>query len=295
MDHSTFLKQLPAEQKAHLSARSDLAGLKHLGLYVLALSVTSLGIVVQVPLWPVLLIPQGILIVFLFTLSHECTHQTPFRTKALNEVVGHAIAPIMLLPFLWFRYFHLAHHKFTNDPERDPEIAAHPRPQDWRSYLIYLSGWGYWSGMVRVLNDTAHGRIDAPYLPTRKHRALRIEARIVLCVQAALLLTLIWSPLVLWLWIVPALIGQPFLRAYLLAEHGLCPPVADMFENTRTTYTGAVIRFLAWNMPYHAEHHSAPNVPFHKLPELNRLVASELQSTSQGYSAFSKDYAASLK
>ena len=38
------------------------------------------------------------------------------------------------------------------------------------------------------------------------------------------------------------------------------------FQNTRTTYTGAVVKWVAWNMPYHVEHHAYPSIPFHALP-----------------------------
>ena len=74
------------------------------------------------------------------------------------------------------------------------------------------------------------------------------------------------TAVLLWVWIIPALLGQPFLRLYLLAEHGCCAFVANMFENSRTTFTGPLVRFLAWNMPYHAEHHAFPTVPFYRLP-----------------------------
>ena len=100
--------------------------------------------------------------------------------------------------------------------------------------------------------------------------------------------------LALWLWLLPLLIGQPFLRAYLLAEHGLCPPVANMLENSRTTFTNRIVRFLAWNMPYHAEHHSYPNVPFHRLPAFHRLTQAHLKSTSDGYAEFTGDYIKAL-
>ena len=105
-------------------------------------------------------------------------------------------------------------------------------------------------------------------------------------------LSLIWSPLLLWLWLVPVLLGQPFLRLYLLAEHGDCPFVANMFENTRTTYTNRVVRFLAWNMPYHVEHHAYPAVPFHHLPALHDKMREHLQVTAPGYAQFTKDYLA---
>ena len=79
------------------------------------------------------------------------------------------------------------------------------------------------------------------------------------------------------------LLGQPFLRAYLLAEHARCPHVANMLENTRTTFTTALVRLIAWNMPFHAEHHAYPAVPFHKLPRFHEFVRQHLRTTERGY------------
>lgn len=290
MDHRALIASIPAEAKDKLQERSNTAGLRHLALYVLALTATSIGIIAQVPLWPLLILPQGILLVFLFTLSHECTHKTPFKSPWLNEVVGHLVAIPIALPFVWFRYFHLAHHKWTNHPENDPELGGKPKPDNWPSLLIYLSGWPYWRGMAQVLVQNTRGRIDAPYLPARKHKAMRLEARVLLGLYAMALVSLFISPLLWWLWLLPVLVGQPFLRLYLLAEHGLCPPVANMLENSRTTFTNRLIRFLAWNMPYHAEHHAFPNVPFHQLPALHRWTRAHLRSTSDGYSDFTSAY-----
>ena len=39
-----------------------------------------------------------------------------------------------------------------------------------------------------------------------------------------------------------------------------------------TTITWWIYTRLAWNMPYHQEHHAWPNVPFYLLPELHRRV-----------------------
>lgn len=294
LDHKQALARLSPATRAALQSRSNAAGLRHVALYLFALGSCLLWIALRLPVWPVLLLPLGILWSFLFTLSHECTHDTPFATRWINRVVGHACALPLLLPFNWFRAFHMAHHKFTNDPALDPELEHGPRPDTWRGYLIYLSGWGYWRGMTSTLWQNAFGTITAPYLPQRQHAKMRREARILLALYALLALSLIISPLALWLWILPSLIGQPFLRAYLLAEHGLCPPVANMLENSRTTLTNRLVRFLAWNMPYHAEHHAFPNVPFHQLPALHAELKPHLQSTSEGYTGFHKDYAADL-
>ena len=89
----------------------------------------------------------------------------------------------------------------------------------------------------------------------------------------------IW-PVLFWVWILPCLPGQPVLRLYLLAEHGRCPFVADMLKNTRTTFTNRIVRFLAWNMPYHVEHHTLPQVPFHRLPDLHDRMQPHLKVTA---------------
>jgi len=45
-------------------------------------------------------------------------------------------------------------------------------------------------------------------------------------------------------------------------------------------------------MPYHAEHHSLPQVPFYQLPRLHRLMQQHLGITANGYIAFNRAYLA---
>jgi fatty acid desaturase len=293
-DHRAVLAALPPERRATLTERSDRAGLIHLAGHLGAIVLLALPIALQLPFWPLFLLPLGIAQVFLFTLSHECTHRTPFRTGWINDAVGHAVSLPLVLPFAWFRAFHLAHHRFTNDPDRDPELEGGPRPGTAGALAWHLTGLPYWWGMAKLVWANARGRLDAPYLPEGRKPAMIREARVLLGLYALIGLSLLFSPLALWLWIVPALVGQPFLRVYLLAEHGRCPPVANMLENSRTTFASRLTRALAWNMPFHAEHHSCPEVPFHRLPDLHRDLAPHLRTTAPGYPAFARDYAASL-
>ena len=41
-----------------------------------------------------------------------------------------------------------------------------------------------------------------------------------------------------------------------------------------------------WNMPYHAEHHAYPGVPFHALPKLHKGIFNELAHKEEGYIDF---------
>jgi len=294
LDHRSFIAALPSSTQAGLQETVNGPGLirllLHGGLIVLLAGLIAL----QVPFWPLLIPILGILYVGLFMLQHECTHKTPFRSSALNEVAGWLSGILLAQPFLWFRYFHLTHHRHTNDPDRDPELVG-GKPQTFADYVFHVSTVGYWRAKLRVLWENAFGTIDAEYLPDRVKPRLRREARIYIAIYvAATLFTALISPILFWIWLLPVIVGFPFLRLYLLAEHGHCPPVANMFENTRTTFTNRLVRFLAWNMPYHAEHHALPNVPFHRLPELHRLCCEYLKSTSNGYSEFHREYLAGL-
>ncbi|MGJ8546611.1 MAG: fatty acid desaturase [Sulfitobacter sp.] len=293
MDHKTFLKQLPTEAKSQLTARSNSAGLRHLALHLGLIMALGLLIALQVPLWGLLLIPQGIALAFLFTLQHETTHKTPFENEKLNEWVGWFCGVLIFQPFLWFRYFHLMHHRFTNIEGKDPELAGLPKPNDWPSFFWHLSCLRYWRDKAALLWQLAFGQISADYLPERITPRLKREARgMVAIYAAAALITLAAGPVLLWVWVVPLIFGFPALRLYLLAEHGRCPKVADMFLNTRTTFTNSTLRFLAWNMPYHIEHHVFPQVPFHRLPQFHSHIRAHLGVTAPGYIAFTQEYVA---
>jgi fatty acid desaturase len=289
-DHRDVLRALPPEVRTGLTERSDRAGLVRLASHVGAIVPTGSWIALGLPLWWAVLPLHGLLLTFLFTLEHECTHRTPFASDRLSDWAGRASGLVLVLPFEWFRYFHLAHHRFTN-VEGDPELEA-AKPETLPAWLWHVSGVPYWSSAIRLLVRLTLDREAPSFLPAAaRGRAVR-EARVTAGIYALTLASLAVSPLAVWLWILPMLLGQPFLRLYLLAEHGDCPRVANMLANTRTTFTTAFVRWLAWNMPYHVEHHVLPAVPFHRLPDLHRNMRAHLQVTADGYSEFTRDYLA---
>jgi len=294
MDHKTFIAALPDGRLATLNETRDAPGLRHLAGHLGLIVLFGVWIAQGWWLWPLALVAQGITICFLFTLQHEATHKTPFKTLWLNEWTGRIAGLLILQPFEWFRYFHLAHHRHTNIPGKDPELTSGTKPDSWRAYVIHVCGLPFWAAMALQTLRNALGRDPGGYVPQRAHPRIRAEARWMLAAYALAALSLLASPLLLWIWLLPCLLGQPFLRLYLLAEHGRCAFVANMFENTRTTLTNRVIRFLAWNMPYHTEHHTLPMVPFHRLPDLHNDMQGQHGMLTHGYTEFTKDYAATL-
>ena len=86
------------------------------------------------------------------------------------------------------------------------------------------------------------------------------------------------------------IIGQPFLRLFLLAEHGFCDLTADMTKNSRTTKTNFLVRFFMWDMNFHSEHHNTPGIPFHKLQEYQKEMENTVKYQELGYFDFHKKY-----
>lgn len=292
MDHKALLASLTPEQRRALCTQADGPAAMRLAVHLGAVLAGGVWIALGLPLWWTVMLPQGIALVFLFTALHEMIHRTAFRTDRLNDWAATVLGFIVFLGPRHFRYFHLAHHRFTHDPENDPELAGGAKPGTLRELLVHLSGLPDWRWRLGILLRHATRPIREPFIPERGRPGVRREARAFLAVYVALMVSSVAaaSAVLLWTWIVPLLIGAPFLRGYLLAEHGRCPHVADMLQNTRTTLTTRAVRWLAWNMPYHAEHHAYPAVPFHRLPAFHEIVGRHAR-TDPGYARFNAGYA----
>ena len=280
-----------------LMARSDARGLAQLAWHTGALLLTAFLVFLAAGSgWLVpAMVGHGIVLVFLFAPLHESAHRTAFRSRRLNDAVAWVCGAALVLPPEYFRAFHFAHHRHTQDPARDPELMT-PKPRTRRDYLRHVSGLPYWRERITTTLRHARGRVDEPFLAPRLRATLVHEARLLLGAYAVLGAASIaaGNALLLWYWVLPALLGQPFLRMYLLAEHTGCPFVPDMLKNSRTTLTTAIVRRLAWNMSYHAEHHALPALPFHALPAAHALLEREIAVQSPGYVAAHREIVARL-
>ena len=281
-----------------LTERSNAKGLAHLALHLGVVAATgALYAVAFDTAWMFLAAwAYGTCLVFLFAPLHETIHGTAFRSRWLNRMVSTACGWILILPPHYFRAFHFEHHRHTQDPERDPELAD-PPPGGWREYLWRVTGLPYWVNQVRVIASHAAGRVDEPWIASSERGRIVFEARLFLAsyATAGAVTAAAGSTALIWCWIVPALLGQPMLRLYLMAEHTGCQTSSDMLKNSRTVHTNALVRFLAWNMPFHAEHHAYAAVPFHALPRVHAELAPSIRHQSRGYGRVHQELARSFR
>ena len=275
-----------------LEARSDARGLLRLAGHGATLAATGWLLGLALGGW--WMVPatalHGAVLIFLFAPLHECIHRTAFRSRWLNDAVGWLAGAAVALPPTYFRAFHFAHHRHTQDPANDPELA-HAKPATVAAWLLHVSGLPTWRFHIAALARHAAGRTPEPYIAPRTAPAVVREARLLLAAYAAVALVAVavGSAAPLLYWVVPAVAGQPLLRLFLLAEHTGCATGPDMLANTRTTASNAIVRFFTWNMPFHAEHHAYPSVPFHALPALHRELRPALRVLAPGYVAVARD------
>ena len=292
MDSMPKPGRLSDDTLSALVERSDRKGLAHLALHVVVIA--AAGTLCAGAVGTAWMLPAawlyGTALVFLFAPLHESVHYTAFRSRWINRAVSAVCGWILVLPPRYFRAFHLEHHRYTQDPARDPELAVAP-PASWSGYLWRVSGFQYWTSRVRTTLVHAAGRVAEPFLAPAERAGVVREARLYLAsyALAGAVSVAAGSAALLWLWVVPVVLGQPMLRLYLLAEHTGCPMVPDMLANSRTVHTTAVVRFLAWNMPYHAEHHAYAAIPFHALPRAHAALAPHVRTQSPGYASVHRE------
>jgi fatty acid desaturase len=282
----------PAQLK-ELSLRDNLPGLIRAVSHYVAIALAGAAIW-QVAarfgvLWTVpLLLLQGYLVAFLFMAVHEAAHKTVFSRRIANEALGHLSGLMIMFPYEYYGLFHWDHHRFTQDPARDPELASATIPSSDTRLAIAYSGIVQLVRRIRLLlRHAVTGRVVAPWVPEAKRALVVREARayVLFYVVLSIASLTLSSAILLWVWLLPLFLGQLFLRPYLYAEHTGCDHTRSAYENTRTTYTGALTKWFAWNMPYHVEHHAYPSVPFHALPKLNVVIADRIAYRGQGYRA----------
>ena len=77
------------------------------------------------------------------TLLVRGSYGTAFRARWLNEAAFRLISFIYISPPVFFRFFHAAHHTYTQIRGKDPDIVL-PSPASWGDYLYYVSSIPLW-------------------------------------------------------------------------------------------------------------------------------------------------------
>jgi fatty acid desaturase len=288
-----------ASAMKEFSGRSDANGWRQLAIHGGLLFGAGLLVAIAPGWWvlPAMLL-LGIVQVALFAPFHETSHYTAFASHRINTIVGWVVGLPSLYNWHFYQRYHHAHHRHTQDPARDPELGD-PPTHTWPDYLRRMFALAFWQFRLQILRDGLRSDLSAyPYIaPASAPLVIRsIRAEVATLLGGTLLSMLLfgWQTPFLF-WILPQLIAQPLLRMYLFTEHTGCTTDRNGLTNTRTVLTSKALRVLMWNMPFHAEHHLYPFIPFHRLEDAHAVLRDKLGQLQPGYARWHLDYMKGLK
>jgi fatty acid desaturase len=272
-----------------LAERSDLQGAVRFGIHLGCMGATGVLVWLALPHWYLLvpaMIVHGITLVTMFAPMHECVHRTAFASRTANAVVGWIAGTLSFYNATYYRYYHAWHHRYTQDPARDPELMF-PRASDRWAYLREISAIQFWYRRAIDYPMIALGKTEGlPFVPPVARHSIMISMSAQLAVYLAGFIAIAMGYTApLYFFFLPSILAMPLLRAYLITEHTGCSRDGNGLSNTRTTLTVSWIRLIMWNMPYHAEHHLFPSIPFYQLPALHLKIRDRLVHVAPGYIA----------
>lgn len=292
-------KLLSAEELGVLNERSDQKGLiqlaGHLGImavsgYLWINQMNHLAIAI-----PAVII-YGFSFASMFAPMHEATHRTAFASDRLNKLVAWIAGVLSFYNSTFYRRYHKWHHRYTQIPGKDPELGDLTL-NNIGDYFIEVSGLSWWIGKTKTHCRLALGQVEQyPYISETAQKEVIFSVRLQLFVYlSAIVVSLIFrQPWFVTYWLLPLIIGQPILRLILLAEHTNCTNDNNSLTNTRTTLTFWPIRFLMWNMPFHAEHHLYASIPFHALKAAHEKIGTHFRYVEPGYVSVNRSIVAKL-
>jgi len=283
---------LSAQELNVLNAKSDLKGSVQLFGHLAVMSIsgylwgTNMGNLsdrwfIAIPA----LVLYGFSFAIMFAPLHESSHRTVFKNNQANDVLCWFAGLLSFYNSTFYRLYHKWHHRYTQILDKDPELSDR-KPTNLKEYIIEISGITWWIGKFKRHFLTAIGNLEnCPFIPEGSRAEVIRSNRLQLLVYAVAIAISVYfqQPWFITYWMLPLAVGQPLLRFLLLAEYTERPNTDNMLANTRTTLTLAPLRFLIWNISYHAEHHLYASIPFHQLGAAHTKLSSHFECVENGY------------
>lgn len=226
----------------------------------------------------------------MFVILHECGHNTLFRKKTANTVVGSLVSPFCFLPYLPWRNIHFQHHKWVGVVDKDP-TQAHLlalRDMSRAETAMFRIVWKLWIPVPFMLFV---GKVFWMY-PWREWRyGKRANAwpallSVALCGLPHVAILAVIGPAAYFTLLGPAIVLFYVIYEVInLPQHsGLFPytshthpdplPLREQADITRTTYLPRLLALVFnYNFNFHIEHHLFPSIPWYSLPKVTSLIA----------------------
>lgn len=251
--------------------------------FLVLLSAVNLGLIVvglcnyhRLP-WPAMLLLGGAL-VFLNCTNYQCVahnflHNPFFRAAWLNDVFSVLNSLPLGVPQTLYKYHHLNHHQFSNDPQ-NPETGT---TRDHSSTFRHSRQPGR---EEHILAYALLGPFRTDFVALYKAARLHRRAAMVWIESAAWLgfvAALVWtSPAYVIRFFLPVwYLGQAAALAENYLEHHHAVPGRHLADSV-SCYS-RIYNLLWFNNGFHQGHHFRPTVHWTKVPELRDQMLPETE------------------
>ena len=211
--------------------------------------------------------------------------------RGLNTAAGWITGLVLMLPPMVFRYEHTAHHRYTQDVEREiPQMI--PMGEHRRGFWYYASAVPYFRGMLSGLLRHPFGRLNPSELCTMSRRRCTAPCSTSRGSSGASI------------WRSPRCPSNSSRGSW--CSSGCCrgsrASRSCASSGCRSTWAARGfracwripapssrprrLRLLAWNMAYHTAHHALPQAPFFRLAALDAVLRDHVAETREGYVDF---------
>lgn len=206
-----------------------------------------------------------------YTPLHEAAHGNiqggNDRLKWVNDLCGYLVAPVIMVPFSTHTVEHFTHHRYTNQPDKDPDYVVSGMRNGLLSFIVsgFRFLWVQNSFLFRDYWATA----------TRREKGIFFaEVALAIGWRVAVLLLVPTLP-VLALLVVGYLAGA-FFTAYWFAYRPHLPyEEPARYRNTNSLIMPTWMKPLEWfwlGQNLHSVHHLFPRVPFYRYHTLHRRI-----------------------
>ena len=215
----------------------------------------------------------------LAVLAHDAAHNLLFENNKVNYLAGQWFCAYPIFQDnRVYRPYHLKHHRHT-ETEDDPDLVlSSPFPITKKSFirkifrdLTGITGvkryWGSLSSIFRTKGDNVFNKISKT---SNKIHGFLISNLIIFILIST---TMHWSLFLLLWWLPSFTYYSLIIRIRNISEHAVTPGNDD-FDNTRTTKSTFLTRFLMvpHNVNYHLEHHLFTRCPWYNLPKAHSMM-----------------------
>jgi fatty acid desaturase len=259
-----------------------------LPIYLAVIAVATIAVArgwIPWPIVPVVTVVIGVAFACMTFVVHETLHGGIVRGKRLQHLIGWlGFLPFTLSPRLWVAWHNSSHHANTqlpDDPDGYPTLDRYRARRSTRFSVDSFSlGGRRWRGLLSLVlgftvqsADQLASARSRGFLDTRAFRLAILETALGVAVWLAV--AILVGPLVfVFVYVLPLLIGNACVMAFILTNHSLSPRTAinDPLVSGLTVTTSRLVQRVTLGFGFHVEHHLFPAMSSRHAPAVRALV-----------------------